>query len=286
MVDAERLGPGRPSRWLERFVRERLRPAVELLYRPCLEGAEHLPPAGTPFLLVANHSAGMAVAECLSFAVLYATEVGAADRPLAGFTHEIGFRFPPLAWLWREVGAIPSTYEAAAAALAARVPILVFPGGDHESLRPLWQASRVDFAGRRGFLRIAREAGVPIVPMGIVGSHVTAPMLFRSRALARWLVIPRLMGLNRWGVSLLGVLGTVGLARARGPRWLRLGLGWVWVATPLCLLPIFPSKIRFRIGSPLSPEVLFRDGDPELDGAYALVEGAVQDLVDALRRRP
>jgi hypothetical protein len=31
-----------------------------------------------------------------------------------------------------KIGALPSTYQAAEAALRAGVPVMVFPGGDHE----------------------------------------------------------------------------------------------------------------------------------------------------------
>jgi 1-acyl-sn-glycerol-3-phosphate acyltransferase len=55
--------------------------------------------------------------------------------------------------------------------------VLIFPGGDHEAFRPVWQAYRVDMANRKGFLRIARRAWVPIVPLGIRGSQFALPIL-------------------------------------------------------------------------------------------------------------
>jgi hypothetical protein len=45
-----------------------------------------------------------------------------------------------------------------------------------------------------------------------------------------------------------------------------------------------PSTIRFRIGAPLPPEVLFTEADAALDGAARRVEGEVQALVDGLGR--
>jgi 1-acyl-sn-glycerol-3-phosphate acyltransferase len=258
-------------------VRRHLLPVVKRLWAPRLSGVEHLP-RDQPFLLVANHSGGMGIAELLSFIALYVTEVG-PDRPLAGFAHPIGFKFGATAGLWREMGMVPSTYEAAEATLAEGVPLLVFPGGDHETLRPLWQASVVDFAGRRGFLRIARKAGVPVVPMGIAGSHHTAPMLLRSKVLAWALVLPRLMGIKRWGISLLAVLGALGIGLSGLPVAARVALGWFWVSSPLTLLPILPGRIRFRIGAPLSPEALFSDDDQDLQAALDKTEAAVQALV-------
>lgn len=59
----------------------------------------------------------------------------------------------------------------------------------------------MDFGGRTGFLKIGREAGVPIVPMGIRGSHMTGPVLVRSTQLATLLLLPRVMGQKRWALN-------------------------------------------------------------------------------------
>ena len=48
---------------------------VRVLFRPTIRGLEHLPARG-PYLLVANHSAGLGLAELSSFAALYVREVG------------------------------------------------------------------------------------------------------------------------------------------------------------------------------------------------------------------
>ncbi len=252
---------------------------MRLIHRPTLTGIEHLPATG-PFLLVANHSAGMAVSELLSFAVLYLRDVG-PHRPLAGFAHPVAFRVYPVSAILRGVGAIPSTYAAAEDALAKGVPLLVFPGGDHEAVRPIWQANRVDFNGRVGFLRIARAAGVPIVPLGIRGSHLTAPILVRSRSLATLFVYPRLIGIKRWGVSLLGVLGALAVLAFGPVSWpLRVALAFLWLATPLSFLPWVPWTLRMRIGRPLTPSELFDGSDDELVRAVQRVEREVQALVD------
>jgi 1-acyl-sn-glycerol-3-phosphate acyltransferase len=270
--------PGRVSATIVDIARRYVAPVLRLCHRPTLEGVENLPASG-PYLLVANHSAGLGVAEILAFAVLYLRHVG-AHRPLAGFAHPLGFRVFPLSRLLRAVGAVPSTYAAAAKTLAAGVPLLVFPGGDHETLRPIWQAHQVDFGGRVGFLRVARSAGVPVVPLGIRGAHFTAPMLLRSRALATLLVTPRLIGQKRWGISLLGLAGAAALA-AWGPSapWLRAALVWLWLGSPITFLPWVPWTLRMRVGAPLAPAELFAGGDDELPLALARVEGAVRALV-------
>lgn len=266
---------GHPSPFALRVVHRLIRPVVRLAFRPTIEGLEHLP-IDRPYLLVANHSAGLGLAEVLSFITVYVGAFGGA-RPLAGFAHPVGFKVPLGARLHGHLGSIPSTYEAAYAALADGVPILVFPGGDHETLRPIWQANRVDFGGRKGFARIAISAQVPVIPMGITGSHLTAPMLWRARSLAWVLGVPRLFGIKRWGVSLLGVMGVALIALSSWACWVKVLTAWLWLATPLMLLPWVPWTIRFRIGPALP---LF---DPQADPADArdAVQAAVQALVGA-----
>jgi 1-acyl-sn-glycerol-3-phosphate acyltransferase len=279
--------PGVPSalavRWLRRFVL----PIVRFVHRATLDGTEHLPPT-SPFLLVANHPAGVALSELTAFAALYADRFG-TSRPLAGFAHAVSFRWFPLSKVFPHIGAIPSTYAAAETTLEAGVPIVLFPGGDHEGFRPFWQANRVDFGGRLGFLRIARKAWVPIVPMGFRG--VTAPLLFRSRVLPYLFVWPRLVGIKRYGLSVSAVLGMALILGCVPLSWpFRALLACAWAASPLALASWWPARIRIRIGAPMPPETLFGDrasragDDAVLVEALAKVEHAVQSLVDAPSR--
>lgn len=273
---------GRLSEPALRALRTYVAPMVRAAFRPTLRGFDSLP-RDRPFMLVANHSAGIAIAELLSLAVLL--DERDPDLRLAGFAHIITFRFPGGADVHQHLGTVPSTYEAAFAALEAGASLLVFPGGDHDSLRPITEVNRVDFNGRKGFLRIAREAGVPIVPLGIRGSHWTAPILVRSRALASLFVAPRLLGLKRWGVSALGVAGGAVIARLPIPKVWRALLAWLWMGSPLSFLPVIPAQLHFAIGEPLENEELFpadADADADLAVAYARVVGEVQGLVDSL----
>lgn len=268
--------PGQVSPAMASLVQRYLWPLVRLVWRPTLRGCEHLPTAG-PYLLVANHSGGIGAAEILCFLALYLRQVG-RQRPLAAFALPLGFHVWPLSLAHRHLGSIPSSYAAARGALSKGVPILVFPGGDHESVRPIWHINRVDFGGRVGFLRIAREAGVPIVPMGIRGGHLTAPILVRSRWLATLLVAPRLMGVRRWGLSLLGLLGALVIATLLPVSPLaRALLVWLWLGSPLTFVPWLPWTLRMQIGEPLQAADLFGDGsDGALTAALERVQAAVQ----------
>lgn len=266
--------PGRLTPLAVRVIRRFISPLVRVLFRPRWSGLEHLPKQG-PYLLVANHSGGTGIAEILSLLALYVRDVG-VGRPIAGFALPLAFRLPGVAWVFRQVGAVPSHRHAADSALNAGVPLLIFPGGDYDTLRPVWLANKVDFGGRKGFLRIARDHQIPIVPLGIRGSHYTAPMLLRAKWLAWALVLPRLMGIKRFGISLLGVLGCVGiLAGTAWPLGWQLLACWAWLASPLVLLPWLPWTIRMRVSEPLDPPSAVDDG------ALHAVERAVKQALEA-----
>lgn len=275
--------PGRLDPRAEHAFTRWAAPLLRVLFRPVLTGVQNLP-ADRPYLLVTNHSAGVGLAEILCFVCVWLQHVG-SRRPIAGFALPLGFVVWPVSALHRRAGTIPSTYEAADAALKHGVPILVFPGGDHESLKPIGELHRVDFARRVGFLRIAAKAGVPVVPMGIRNGALTAPILLRGRWLAWLLVVPRLVGIKRWGLSLLAVLGAAAIALwlPAGAAW-KAAAVWLWLGSPLTFLPIVPARLSYRIGAPLEPQVLFGSEAPDeatLHRALAQVQAAVQALVDA-----
>jgi len=230
-------------------------------------------------MLVANHSAGMAIAELASFAALW-TEAHGDERALAGFAHPVSFWLWPLTFVSKHLGLVPSTYEAAYETLEDEIPLLVFPGGDHDTLRPIWKANEVDFGGRKGFLNIAARTGVPIVPMGIRGSHYTAPMLLRSRLFAWLFVIPRLVGIKRWGISVLSMVGGIGIYFLPVALTLKIVIALLFLGSPLVFLPWVPWTIRFRIGEPIAARELLGNLDaPELDEALARIENEVEHLV-------
>ena len=55
--------------------------------------------------------------------------------------------------------------------------MLVYPGGDHETFRPCWESDQIEFGGRKGFIKLALEQDVPIVPVVAIGGQETALFL-------------------------------------------------------------------------------------------------------------
>lgn len=248
--------------WLLRWI---VGPWVKLAFRPRLEGLENLPDGA--FVLVANHGAGFGVADILSFAVLWREKLG--DRRLAGFAHPFAFHVWPISWLMTGLGSIPSSYEAGLAALQKGVPILVFPGGDHEAGLSVFRGHAVEFGGRAGFIKLAQQANVPIVPMGIRGNRFPSPVLFRSRVFAWLAILPRAFGVKRYPVSAAAVIGAVAIAMISSLGPWRALLAWAWMASPFALMPWVPWPQRIRIGKPIAPT----------ESSLERVEGTVRDLV-------
>lgn len=283
---ARRRAPtGTFSPWVVRGLELFVARIVRLLWRPVATGWENLPDEGA-YLIVANHSASGA-AESLVLATLW-LERFENQRPVAPMVHALAYAAPGIGDLLGSIGAIPSTRSELYRALEEGIPVLIFPGGDHESFRPIWQANQVDLAGRRGFLRAARAADVPIVPLGIQGSHYTVPFLWRTSLLPKFLIWPMFLGVKRMPIGLLNValasLTCAWIAPLWGWGWAALGaILWIY-AVPLWWFPWVPWKIKMRFGEPLSPAQLFsdRDTDDDVSGAYERVEGTLQRLVDEL----
>src|SRR5436305_1706254 len=78
---------------------------------------------------------------------------------------------------------------------------------------------RVDFGGRKGFIRLALEQDVPIVPVVSIGGQETALFLSRGEGLARALGLDRMFRLKvlpisiapPWGLNVGDMLGHVPL---------------------------------------------------------------------------
>jgi 1-acyl-sn-glycerol-3-phosphate acyltransferase len=183
-----------------------------------------------------------------------------------GTAHDALMATPAVGTYFRKMGVMSASRETVNAALEAGRDVIVYPGGDVDSLRPWRERDEVRLAGRRGFVKQAIRSGVPIVPLATSGGMDTMFTLTEGKGLARAL------GLNR-------------IARMEA---LPLVLGLPWGIAPgfLPFLPL-PAKIRTEILDPV-----FLDDDPErveddayVDAMYREVEGRIQAGVDRLASR-
>jgi len=243
-----------------------------------VSGWENIP--DRPFLCVGNHS-GYGVSEVLTLLCLWTGRFG-VTRPAVGLAHDLGMYWP-FRMVVLPIGGVRASIPAGLEALGRGFPVLVFPGGDVDALRPFSRRDRVVWGGRHGFLRAARDAHVPLVPLVISGSHAQYTLLPGGRAIARMLGLPRLR-LATWPLPLGGalLLGAIG-AWAAG----LLPGAMVAVAGLIAFVPN-PSRIEYRFLEPEAPPPAGEEGAELAARAEALrarMEGVLGEL-ERTRRTP
>ena len=167
------------------FIRRRL-PAIARYtsyFTPEVRGLDRLPAAG-PVLLVGNHSGLFYMPEAWTCGQAVLARRG-VDAPAYLLAYDLLFALPGIGSFLRQLGAVPASTGEAEAALARGACVLVYPGGDREACRPWTQRNKVDFAGRKGFVRLALRCGIPVVPVVAHGGHHAVIVLARGDRLAR-----------------------------------------------------------------------------------------------------
>src|SRR5919204_3598036 len=165
------------------FIRENLSLSwliASIWFRGEVRGMEKIPEEG-PVLLVGNHSGGNITPDTVVFTLAFNTYFG-VERSFYQLAHNLVLTSPVGPYL-RRFGTVSASPEHAREALDCDAAVLVYPGGDWEVNRPTWKANRVDFAGRKGFIKLALDAGVPIVPIVAAGGQETAIFLTHGERL-------------------------------------------------------------------------------------------------------
>ncbi|MBN2724651.1 MAG: acyltransferase family protein [Deltaproteobacteria bacterium] len=147
-----------------------------------IRGLHNLPEKG-PGLIIGNHSGGMFPVDAFLTGTSIARYFG-SQRPVYALAHDFLFREPSLAHLLERLGALRAGYDTAELAFSHNGLLIVYPGGDHETFREYTKKNRIDFAGRKGFVRLAIKSGVPIYPCVTCGGHETLYVLTRGEWIA------------------------------------------------------------------------------------------------------
>jgi 1-acyl-sn-glycerol-3-phosphate acyltransferase len=217
-------------------------------------------------LLVGNHSGGNMTPDTVVFTLAFSTHFG-VERRFHQLAHNLVVSMPVLSFL-RKYGTVAASHENAERALAAGAAVLVYPGGDWEVFRPSWQGGRIDFAGRKGWVRLALDHDVPIVPVVSVGGQETALFVTRGERIASALMLDRLLRVKVLPVSI--------------------ALPWVLnVGDLLGHIPL-PAKITVEALPAIHLREEFGE-DPDVDEVYAYITRLMQETLDALsaeRRLP
>ena len=169
---------------------------------------------------------------------------------------------------FRRMGVISTSRENIQAAFDKGDSVILWPGGEQDAYRAWSKRDKVVLGGRKGFIRLAMRAGVPIVPVATVGGHDTLFVLSEGRGIAKALNLKDRM---RSDVA---------------PITLGIPFGITLHLTPFQHIPL-PSKIRTEFLDPI-----YLDSDPArvddqayVDGAYKEVEDVLQAGMDRLAKR-
>lgn len=166
-------------------------PVLEFLwakyFRIRLTGMENVPATGTA-LLVANHSGGLPYDGAM---LMHATHAHhPAARPLRPLVASFAFQSSWIRPVVARLGGVRASMDNALSLCKSGQLIGVFPEGLRGVGKLYRERYRLTHFGRGGFVRLARTANVPIIPVAIVGAEETHPVLGKMTRLAKPLGLP------------------------------------------------------------------------------------------------
>lgn len=234
-------------------------PIAKVLYEKWFHvemiGAERIPASG-PALLVANHSGTIPLD---GFMLSYAVHRNTPDhRFLRLLAADLVFNLPVVGDFARRSGGTLAGADDAARLLAEGELVGVFPEGFKGVGKGWSQRYRLQRFGRGGFVATALRAGVPIIPVSIVGAEEAYPMIGDIKPLARALGFPYFPVTPTF--PLLGLLGVIPL----------------------------PSRWMIEIGEPIETADLGADAADDPMGVFELtdqVRERIQSRLYALLRQ-
>jgi 1-acyl-sn-glycerol-3-phosphate acyltransferase len=247
--------------WDPEYIRQTL-PILKMgfgtYFRGEVRGLENIPADG-PALLVGNHSGGTMIADTFVFAQCFYEHFG-PERRFHQLAHSVAARMP-LMGLIRHYGTVVASHDNARAAFKRGAPGLVYPGGDYETFRPSTHSDQIEFGGRKGFIKLALDEGVPIVPVVSIGGQETALFVTRGETAAR----------------------LTGLAKFARIKVLPVSIGPPFGVNLLDLpgrLPL-PAKITIQVMPPVDLTERFGP-KPDPEEVYEELTGDMQDTLDEL----
>lgn len=150
------------------------------------EGLENIPRTGGA-LLVANH-AGAIPADAPMLMHGIEQELG---RPVYGLADNWFRTIPVVGTGWSRTGGVPAHRDNAHRILQDHGQLaLVFPEGTKGPSKLVSERYQLRRFGRGGFVETAMRAGVPVVPVAVVGAEEAMPILYRVKGAARLLHAP------------------------------------------------------------------------------------------------
>ena len=224
-----------------------MQPLLDFYYRYWfrveVEGVENVPAEGGA-LIVSNHSGALPPdAPMIMQAIRHEHP---SPRPIYMLGEHWFKGYPGVGLLTNKIGLVPAHPANAQRLLRDEQRLaLVFPEGQKGSRKLYWQRYRLRRFGRGGFVRTAIRAGVPVVPVAVVGAEEAMPIF------AHVPLLQRLTGLAYFPVN--HAFPHLGLAAA---------------------LMYLPAKFKIRFLAPVD----LSGYQPEDADDLALVQGLAEDI--------
>ena len=227
---------------------DRTAPLLEFLwsryFRVRLLGIENVPATGAA-MLVGNHSGGIPYDGALLLHGIHRNHPN--HRRVRPLVANFAFRQGWIANVISRIGGVRASRETALPLLAAGELIAVFPEGLRGVGKLYRERYRMARFGRGGFVRLSREAQVPLIPVAIVGAEEIHPVIGKITSLAEPLGLP----------------------------YIPITPTFPWLG-PLGLLPV-PTKWTIQIGTPIPPPP---PGDgPETVRVAEAVRTAIDEMI-------
>jgi 1-acyl-sn-glycerol-3-phosphate acyltransferase len=191
---------------------ERARQLTRRLYDPIYkhyfrvewEHFDRLPETGGA-LIVANHAGAIPPD---APAIMHGIEQQ-LGRKVYGLAENLFRSVPVVGTLWARGGGVAAHPDNAYRLLHDEGQfVLVFPEGTKATGKRFTERYQLHRFGRGGFVEIAMRAGVPVVPIAVIGAEESMPIVFKSSRVAK------LMGLPYFPITanmlMMGPLGVVG----------------------------------------------------------------------------
>jgi 1-acyl-sn-glycerol-3-phosphate acyltransferase len=176
---------GRSER-MRALARRMYEPVYRNLFRAEWEGLEKIPTDGGA-LLVANHAAAIPSDAPV---IMHGIEQE-LERPVYGLADHLFKTMPVVGTMWSRMGGVVAHPDNAYRLLREQHQlVLVFPEGSKGPGKTYGERYQLRRFGRGGFVQIAMRAGVPIVPIAVVGAEESMPILYNSAPLAKLLGLP------------------------------------------------------------------------------------------------
>lgn len=230
-------------------------------YRLEVDGL-HNAPAGKSVLVI-NHNSGISAVELIAFGARWYLERG-YDDVMHGLAHDGLMVIPYLNNFLVRAGGVRAAHHHADRILGEERKVLVAPGGNLEAFRPFKDRHRINFAGRKGFIRLAVRNQAPLVPTVFIGGHETMCILHDGQFIVKALGLKKRFRIDTFPIFL--------------------ALPWGLAMGPMFHLPL-PSKCKVRMLDPIpvsdyAPE---DSNDPRvLQELYDLITARMQTALNEM----